>query len=123
MTFVSDPLSEALIGTSVLPDILWIFSHFAPKPKKRKEPRDKRYLTLAQNPHFYDGLPIFPTASVDTFRTQPTENYRGVIYVLTNNEHRVFLELGEKRRTFDNVWKMNDTLIFKGSCPVIIFFD
>jgi hypothetical protein len=113
-------VSEALIGTSKLPDILWIFSHFAPKPKKPKDPRDKRYLTLAQN--FYDGLPIFPTAFVDTFKTQPTEHYQGTIYVLTNNERRVFLELGEKRRTFDNVWKTNDTLIFKGSCPAIVFF-
>ncbi|KAI0271780.1 hypothetical protein BGY98DRAFT_1006266 [Russula aff. rugulosa BPL654] len=81
--------------------------------QKPKDPRDKKYLTLAQNPHFYDGLPIFPTASVDTFKTQPTEDYQGTIYVLTNNERRVFLELGKKRRTFDNVWKMNDTLIFK----------
>jgi hypothetical protein len=119
-------VSEALIGTSKLPDILWIFSHFAPKPKKPKDPRDKKYLTLAQNPHFYDGLPIFPTAFVDTFKTQPTEHYQGTIYVLTNNERRVFLDLGKKRRTFDNVWKTNDTLIFKGSCPqhcpAIIFF-
>ena len=121
ITFVSDLfVSEALIGTSELPDILWIFSHFA--PKKPKDPRDKRYLTLAQNPHFYDGLPIFPTASVDTFKTQPTEDYQGKIYVLTNNERRIFLDLGGKRRTFDNVWKMNDTLIFKGLCPAIIFF-
>ena len=115
-------MSEALIGTSELPDILWIFSHFAPKPKKPKDSRDKRYLTLAQNPHFYDGHPRFPTAFVDTFRIQPTENYQGTIYVLTNNERRVFLELGEKRRTFDNVWKTNDTLIFKGSYLAIILF-
>ena len=112
-------VSEALIGTSELPDILWIFSHFAPKPKK---PRDKKYLTLAQNPHFYDGHPRFPTAFVDTFKTQPTEDYKGTIYVLTNTERRVFLELDEKRRTFDNVWKANNTLIFKGSYPTTIFF-
>jgi len=104
-------VEQALIGTSDLPDILWIFSHFA--PKKPKDLRDKRYLTLAQNPHFYDGLPIFPTKSVDTFKTQPTEDYQGKIYILTNNERRIFLDLGEKRRVFDNVWKMNDTLIFK----------
>lgn len=115
-------MSEALIGTSELADILWIFSHFAPKPKRPNDTVDKRYLTLAQNPHFYDGLPLFPTVSVDTFKTQPTEHYQGTIYVLTNNERRVFLALDNKRRTFDNVWKTNNTLIFKGSCPAIIFF-
>jgi hypothetical protein len=112
-------VSEALIGTSELPDILWIFSHFTPKPKKPKDPRDKRYLTLAQNPHFYDDLPIFPTSFVDTFKTRPTEEYQGAIHVLTNNERRVFLDLGKKRRTFDNVWKANNILIFKGSYPTV----
>lgn len=111
-------VSEPLIGTSRSPDILWIFSHYA--PKKPKDTRDKRYLTLAQNPHFYDGLPLSPTAFVET---QPTERYQGTLCVLTNNERRVFLELGKKRRTFDNAWKTNagNTLIFKGSCPAIIF--
>jgi hypothetical protein len=64
---------------------------------------------------------MFPTAFVDTFKTQPTERYQGTICVLTNNERRVFLELGKKRRAFDNVWKTNNTLIFKGSCPAVIF--
>jgi len=104
-------VERPLIGTSKLSDILWIFSHYA--PKKPEDPRDKKYLTLVRNPHFYDGHPIFPTAFVDTFKTQPTEKYQGTIYVLTNNERRVFLDLGEKRRTFDNVWKINDILIFK----------
>ena len=102
-------------------DILWVFSHYAPVPKKPKDPEAKRYLTLAQNPHFYDGPLEFPTALVDKFQTQPTRDYQGTICVLTNNERRVFLELGERRRTFDNVWKTNDTLIFKGSCPAFIF--
>ena len=112
-------MSEALVDASELPDILWVFSHFA--PKKPNDPRDKRYLTLLQNPHFYDGIPIFPTTFADMFKTRPTEDYQGTIYVLTNNERRVYLDLGKKRRIFDNIWKMNDTLIFKGSCPAIIF--
>ncbi len=115
-------VSEPLIGTSEskLSDILWFFSHYA--PKKPRDPRNKKYLTLARNPHFYDGPPKFPTTFVDTFETQPTRDYPDTIYVLTNNERRVFLELGKKRRTFDNVWRKNDTLIFKGSCPAVIFF-
>jgi len=104
-------VKRPLIGTPNLSDILWIFSHYA--PKKPEDSRDKRYLTLAQNPHFYDGHPIFPTAFGDTFKTQPTEKYQDPIYVLTNNERRVFLDLGKKRRIFDNVWRINDTLIFK----------
>ena len=108
---------------SKLSDILWVFSHYVPPPKKPKDPEGKRYLTLAQNPHFYDGPPIFPTTCVDTFETQPTKDYQGTICVLTNNEHRVFLELDKKRRrTFDGVWKTNDILILKGSCPTFIFF-
>lgn len=104
-------VKQALISTSTLPDILWIFSHFA--PEKPKDPRNKKFLTLAQNPHFYGGLSISSTTLLNTFKTQPTEDYQGTIHVLTNNVRRVFLELGERRRAFDNVWKMNDTLIFK----------
>ena len=110
----------ALNGTSKLPDILWIFSHFP--PEKPEDSRNKRRLTLAQNPQFYGGFSISSTARLDTLKIRPTEDYQDTIYVLTNSERRVFLELGEKRRTFDNVWRMNDTLIFKGSCPAIIFF-
>jgi hypothetical protein len=96
---------EALISTSELPvaDILWNFSHY----------KDKKRLTLAQNPQFYEGT--FPTTYGPAFITRPTEKYWDTIYVLTNNERRVFLELGKNRRTFDNVWRTNDILIFKGS--------
>jgi hypothetical protein len=112
--------SEPLICTSEskLSDILWFFSHYA--PKKPKDPKDKRYLTLAKNPHFYDAK--FPTPFPDTFKTEPTEDYQGTMSVLTNNEHRVFLELGKTRRAFDNIWKAGDTLIFKGSYPAFITF-
>jgi hypothetical protein len=104
-------MSEALICTSGLPDILWYFSLF----------EDERRLTLAQNPHFYEGPPTFPTTYGPAYRTQPTEEYQDTVYVLTNNERRVFLELGQNRRTFDNVWRTNDALIFKGSCAAFLF--
>ena|SRR6266403_2639887 len=80
-------VSEALIHTSELSDILWVFGHFA--PKRPNDPRDEKYVTLAQNPHFYDGFPTLSTASMDSFKTKPTEDYRGTIYVLTNDERRV----------------------------------
>jgi hypothetical protein len=44
-------------------------------------------------------------------------NYRGTIYVLINNKRRVFLELGEKRRAFDNVWKTNNNSHFQRLLP------
>jgi hypothetical protein len=100
------PMSEALVSTSQLPDILLNFSHF----------NDDRRLTLAQNPHFYDG-PTFPIAFGPAFETRPTDNYQGTICVLTKNERRVYLEHGQNWRAFDNFWMTNNHLLFKGSCP------
>jgi len=79
-------VKQALISTSGLPDILWNFRHF----------EGEKCLTLAQNPHFYKGPPTFPTTYGPESNTQPTEDYQGTIYVLTNDERRVFLELGQK---------------------------
>jgi len=97
-------------GTAVLPEILWNFSHF----------EDEKCIRLAQNPHFYIDLPKSPTAYGEAFRSQPTEIYKGTIYVLTNNlvpesgdSRRVFFEFGGKTRAFDNFWDANNTLIFK----------
>ena len=110
-------VSGVLLDTSKVPDILWIFSHYAPEPRKPEV--SKRYLTLAKNPHFYDGPPKFPTSFMDTHKTPPTNDYQGTIYVLTNNECRVFLDSGDERWTFDNVWKTSNTVIFKGSCSTV----
>ena len=98
------PALEVLISTPGLQvqDILWNFSHY----------KDEKRLTLAQNPQFYEDT--FPTTYGPAFNTRPTENCRDTIYVLTNNERRVFLELGKNKRTFDNVWRTNNILIFKG---------
>jgi hypothetical protein len=113
MALVSDPLSEALVSTLGLPVILWYFSHF--------KDEDERRVTLAQNPHFYEHPPKFPTTD-EPLNTPSTVDFQGTIYVLTNNERWVFLELGQNRRTFDNVWRTdNDTLVFKGSCPALLF--
>ena len=95
----------------LVPDILWNFSHFD----------GEKRLTLAQNPHFYKNLPTNPTTYWAEFKIRPTDDYRDTVFVLTNNERRVFLEVGEKLRTFDNVWKTSDALILKGLCPVFLF--
>lgn len=112
------PVSEALVSTSevsdLVPDILWNFSHF--------DDDDEKHLTLAQSPHFYKNL-FNPATCWADFEIQPTEDYRDrdTIFVLTNNERRVFLEVGGKLRTFDNVWKTGDVLVLKGLCPVFLF--
>ena len=99
------------MGASVLAEILWNFSHF----------EDDKRLRLAQNPHFYVGLPRSPTAYGGTFSSQPTDIYEGRIYVLTNNSvpisgdsRRVFFEFDGEKRAFDNFWDTNNTLIFRG---------
>jgi hypothetical protein len=105
------PVSEALsssTGDWVLPEILWNFSHF----------NDKRRLRLAQNPHFYEALPASSGAYGGGFRSQPTELYKGTIYVITNTSRRVFLEFDGKLRVFDHVSVVNNTLIFRGWCFV-----
>jgi hypothetical protein len=102
------PVSEALISALELPVILWYFSHL----------KDESRLTLAQNPHFYEVLPKSSTKYGPKFRTQPTKNYQGTICVLKNNERRVFLELGQNQRTFDNIWRSNNAFILKGLCRV-----
>lgn len=108
------PASEALTSTSELPEILWFFSHYD---------KNKDRLTLAQNPQFYEGPPTFPTTDGPASETKPTEDYKDTVYVLTNNERRVFLDLGKNRRIFDNIWRTeNNTLIFKGLCSAFLFF-
>ena len=101
------PAAEALnssTGPSVLPEIIWNFSHF----------QGEQRITLTQNPYFYGELPTSPAEYVGGFNSQPVERYEGTIDVLTNNSRRVFLEIDENLRAFDNVWTTNDTLIFKG---------
>ena len=94
-----------------LQEILWNFCRFPPGSKKR--------LTLAENPHFYYHHHLYtnsPYAYNDGFTTNPMGHYQDVdkIYVLTNKPVRVFLECGERSRTFDNVWRPNGVFIFKG---------
>ena len=94
-----------------LPYILWFFSHY----------NDVQRLTLAENPQFYGGP--HPNTYGPASEIRPADNYEDTIYVLTNNKRLVFLELGENSQAFDNVWKTNNGLIFKGlylssfSCP------
>jgi hypothetical protein len=99
---------QALVSSFELADILWnlIIVH---------DDNDDRRLSVAQNPHFYLNL---PTLVNGTYQGKPVAElsrpYPDTIYVLTNNERRIYLEFGEMRRTFDHVWRTkNDALSFK----------
>ncbi|KAI0281532.1 hypothetical protein BC826DRAFT_1069000 [Russula brevipes] len=95
---------QALPGSSKIGEILWNFSHH----------KGDKCLTLEKNPHFYCELPTCSTKDVDKFISQPTESFKGTIFVLTTNSRRIFFDIGEKQRAFDNVWDTNKTLIFQG---------
>jgi hypothetical protein len=108
---------------SGLSEVLWIFS--------RLEDKNKR-LAVKQNPHFYIGLPTLPETYGGKFRMNPIETFQHLqhfqlkrINVLIDNPDRagrVFLETAGKVRVFDNVWVLNDTIIFKGLCLLCFSF-
>ena len=108
-------LIEALTGGSNLHEILWNFNRYPPASGKR--------VTLAKNPHFYDSycLPITSSSAVqDEFTAEPMIDcqYANIIYVLTNKPGRVFFEIGDNSRAFENVWQTHGILIFKSQCLI-----
>lgn len=107
-------MPEALssrLGASVVPEILWNFSHF----------ENNERLELAQIPHFYDKLPSY-SGERGNFKGMPAENYEGTIYVLTNKSGRVFLNIRRELRAFDRVLVGRFALIFRGLYLVYIPF-
>ena len=96
----------ALCRSSNLNEDLWNFGRF----------KDKRRLTLKQNPHFYD---VLPEKYGRNFRTDPIETFqRERISVLTDNSGqagRIYIQASKKSRVFGNVWALKDAFIFKGS--------
>jgi hypothetical protein len=76
-----------------------------------------------RNPHFYRSQPKLENGAydqkivIDLVEPPPKE-----LYVLTNNEHRVYLKFGGTQRALAHVSKTNDnTLIFKGLYPLFPF--
>jgi hypothetical protein len=114
-------MSVALDKFRTVSDVLWAFGRL---------PGEMR-LTLAQNPKFYTDLHVSPGQYGGEFKSQPTDNFvdSGRVYVLTSNASPVFFECGEKLRmierlrVFDNVWRINDILIFKRSCLTFYLVD
>jgi len=111
------PVPEVLNNDSKLEEVLWNFSRFDLE----------RRLMLSQNPHFYNDLPTSSNANWGEFNANAIEGnwhtyHTKPIFVLTNIPGRVFLELCRKPRVFDNVWNVNETLIFKSKCLTFRFF-
>jgi len=104
-------MSEALHKFHKLPDVLWAFGRL---------PGEKR-LTLAQSPMFYAELPTISSGAYrKEFINERTNKFvdSGRVYVLTSGTLPIFVECNEKLRmleklrVFDNVWQINDVLIF-----------
>ena len=77
-----------------------------------------------QNFHFYERLPERPEYYRGDFQMDPIKRVRyqqKTISVLTDNpDHagQVFVDTAERKRAFVNVYVLNDTIIFKGSCLI-----
>ena len=77
-----------------------------------------KVLTLKDNPHFYAELPALLKAHGDNLKIDPTENFRHAVrfYVLTDKQEVVHIMIGNKiLHSFGNLWRSENTIIFKGS--------
>jgi hypothetical protein len=93
-----------------LSEIIWNFTRY----------EDDRRITLRQNPHFYTGLPTSADAYGAGFSKNPLREFlvesSDTIYVLVDGSHpgRIHLEVERGSRTFGNIWKPKEVMIFKG---------
>ena len=75
-------------------------------------------LTLKDNPHFYAELPTLLKAHGEGVKIDPTEDFRhgDKFYVLTDKQELVHIMTGNKiLHSFGNLWRFENTIIFKGS--------
>ena len=105
-------VAEMLGRETKLEEILWNFSRL----------KDKKRITLKQNPRFYDGLPKTKSKYSDDFEKEPIEDFWNAteIWVLTDDRSPVFLETEKKKRAFGNFWVPAEAIIFKGQ-PVLLY--
>ncbi|KAN0130499.1 hypothetical protein V8E53_011585 [Lactarius tabidus] len=100
-------IEQVITEETSVEEVLWNFSRLK---------GDER-ITLKQNPSFYRGLPSSAEAYGGDFSTEPIENFRSgtEFFVLTDKKSRVFLETGEKKRVFGNLWVLEPdaTIVFK----------
>ena len=75
-------------------------------------------MTLKENPHFYANLPTLLKAHGDNVKVDPTEDFQQAdkFYVLTDRQEPVHIMSGNKiLHSFGNMWRYENTIIFKGS--------
>jgi hypothetical protein len=98
-------------------DVLWNFAHL----------EDNRHISLHDNPHFYAYLPASSDEYTAQFRAHPMEEFRmkpnATIYILVDQPRRIFFRAGRGTRIFNNVFMLNNVMIFKGlsNVPSFIF--
>ena len=118
-------MPEALSRKSTIHEVLWNFGRF----------KDKRRLTLKQNPHFYkvSDLPKLRRAYAGDFKIDPIHDFQNNseihpirdhqhqdprIWVLTDKPGRLFLNANRNKphiRAFGNMWRPSEAIIFKGA--------
>ena len=78
----------------------------------------KEYLALTENPQFYAELPTLPKEHGDSIKIDPTNDFRHAnkFYVLTDKQELIHIMSGNKiLHSFGNLWRFENTIIFKGS--------
>ena len=97
---------------------MWNFSRFKDAKKR---------LTLKRNPHFYERLPTLPHLYGSKFQTEPIYTFQHEkISVLTDNPDlvgRVYVDVGQKKRAFGNVWIPSNAIIFRGLYISVALFS
>ena len=99
-----------------LQEILTNFCRFKDKKKR---------LTLKENLHFYAELPTLLKAHGNSVKIDPTEDFRHAnkFYVLTDKQELVHIVTGNKiLHSFGNMWRSQNTIIFKGSSGIFWVF-
>ena len=91
---VSDSYLEMLSNHPNLQEVLWNFSCL----------KDKKRLTLVENPHFYAELPASPEAYVDNVKIDPTEDFGHAdkFYVLTDKPEPIHIMTDQVSWSFGN---------------------
>lgn len=99
-------MAEALSDSSNLQEVLWNFYLF----------KDKRHLTLMDNPHFYTELPTSPEAYGGSLEIDPSDDFRHAdkFYVLTDKPELVYIMTDQFSQSFGNFWRPQNAIVFKG---------
>ena len=110
-------MPEMLTHDAGFEEVLWNFAHL----------EDNRRISLHDNPHFYAYLPASSEEYTAQFRARPMEEFgmkpNATIYILVDQPRRTFFKAGQGTRIFNNVFMLNNVMIFKGlsNVPSFIF--